>query len=498
MTSGAPGPWWTAVAGAIFGLSALVVAPLIGLEISSEFANSGGHATWLTLFAGVFLMGTLFWWLLVSRAQRFSPVRGAVTGIFVAFFSYPVVVTLSEIVYRDWHAPPPFAARLDSVMLVTGLTLMTTGFAATLSMAVVGALATWLLARFHPGAPVIAAPGAPRKWSGPRRRLAIAATVLAVFIVAGLVGSYVWLSTLPLAAPGGQTAPGQPAKSYVEATAAFRIIAAKEAGMPLHDLCRSSLLTHGRKVARVVIYFHGFTSCPAQGDALASRLFDMGYNVYRPLLFGHGEAIPTAAAMTELTSQHLIGLANESVDMAQGLGDEVVVVGLSAGGTMAAWAAQYRADVDHAIAVSPFFGPYVVPPWAMHAATNLTLSLPNLVFAWNPLQNVAEAGDFPVALPATHALAEIMLVGSLVQESARIAPPAAARVSFLLNEADVAVSNELTEAIIADWRSHGADVTVETLPFSRLLPHDVINHRERGADVELVHSTIVEMMNGPR
>jgi hypothetical protein len=135
-------------------------------------------------------------------------------------------------------------------------------------------------------------------------------------------------------------------------------------------------------------------------------------------------------------------------------------------------------------------GPYVVPRRATRAATNLTLG------AWDPLENVAEAAGFPVSLPATHALAEIMLVGSLVQEGARAAPPAAGKISLLLNDADVAVSNALTAQVVESWRGHGADVTVGILPFSRRLPHDIINHREPGGDVELVHSTLIDMLDG--
>lgn len=482
--------WWNIVAGIVFGIAAVIAAPLIGLFISSELDNTGGHPTWLTLFLGVFALGVLFWWLLMSLPVRFSALRGGVVGILVAFFSYPVVIALSELVYRDWQNLPPLMQRLESVLLVTALTLMTTGISAVTTLAVVGWLTALVYLRLHPEA----ASGADRQRLSP-----VVAAVAAAIIFAALAGAFAWFSTRPLATVDLAEIPvtPQPTATYEEAIAAFQAIEAEEAKLQLGELCHSKLLTHGAKVARVVIYFHGFTSCPAQGDRLAETLFEMGYNVYLPRLFAHGLASPSADTMAELTAQHLIDLANQSVDIAGGLGDEVVVTGLSAGGTMAGWTAQFRADVDHAMLISPFFGPYVVPPWATRAATNLVLRLPDVSFAWNPLQNEGEAAGIPVALPTTHALAEIMLVGWLVQDAARTTPPLAGRISVLLNDADVAVTNALTQQVVADWRAQGATVDVVTLPFRHLLPHDMINHRERGSDVELVHSTLIEMMNAP-
>ncbi|HEY4201902.1 MAG TPA: alpha/beta fold hydrolase [Devosiaceae bacterium] len=491
--------WWNVATGGIFGLAAMLAAPLVGLKISADLGNTDGRTTWLTLFAGVFLMACLFAFLLMFGPRRFSAGRGAITGILTAFFSYPVVLTLADIVHRNWGDSadlPALSERFDNILLVTGLTLMTTGFAATLILAAVGMLAGWALSGLAPGRSALSR----QPPSRPPGTLLKVTGGLAVALVAFLVGSFIWLSLLPLDTADialHQTA-GTPAQTYPEAIAAFEVVQAQEAKLPLHDRCHSTLLTHGSKVTRVVIYFHGFTSCPAQGDELAARLFALGYNVYLPRMFGHGEADPTTMSLKDLTAEHLIDLGNSSIDMAQGLGDEVVVIGLSAGGTIASWAAQYRGDVDNAIAVSPFFGPYVAPPWANHAVTNLTLMLPNFVLWWNPLENVApQPVDYAFALPATHALAEIMLLGSLVDASARTTPPAAKNIGVLLNAADISVSNALTEQVITSWQGHGTAVTVKTLSFSSHLPHDLINPRERGGDIDLVYSTLLEMMNDP-
>ena len=265
-------------------------------------------------------------------------------------------------------------------------------------------------------------------------------------------------------------------------------------GRPRHGAGRARRRPGRAPVAAV--YFHGFTSCPAQGLALAEKLYDQGYNVFLPRMFGHGAIDPRRDdSMAGLISRHLIDLAASSVDLAAGLGDRVVVLGLSAGGTIASWVAQNRADVDQVIAISPFFGPYGLPSGAVKPAADLTLALPNLVIGWNPLANVpAEEVDYPFSLPATHALAQIMLLGEEVQQAARIEPPASRSVQLLLNAADRSVSNELARRLVKSWRSHGKEVGTELLPLSHNLPHDLINPFERGNDFDLVYATLRKML----
>jgi pimeloyl-ACP methyl ester carboxylesterase len=489
-------------AGLLFGAAALVAAPFAGLEITAAFVSEEGRVTWLMLFVGAFLTGCLFWWLLISRPQRISLLRGAVTGMFVGFFSYPAVLLLAEVVQRSLAAEvdaASYEARGGSVLMTIGLMLMTSGFASVAIMAGVGMLAALVLLRFRPGATAVAAQDA-RSQSGLARRLLWTAAGVAGFIFAVLIGAFVWLSLLPLNTAGlaYSATTTKPAETYQDAMAAFLAIRTREnAGVPLHERCPSTLLTHGKKVARVVIYYHGLTSCPAQGDALAAKLFGLGYNVYLPRMFGHGEADPLTLSLAQMRAEDLVQLANESADMAQGLGEEVVVIGLSAGGTVASWSAQYRHDVDVSISVSPFFGPHIVPGWANHAATNLLLMLPNAMVWWNPLETVRPPElDYAYARYATHGLAQTMRLGAIVASSARATPPASPNVAMLLNDADVAVNQALAEQVIASWRNNGRDVNVQVLPFWHRLPHDLINPREPAGNTDLIYPILLDMMDG--
>jgi alpha-beta hydrolase superfamily lysophospholipase len=446
----------------------------------------------------VFITGTALWWLMMSVPQRFSPLRGAITGILVGFLSYPVVALITEFVQRNWPAIADFAAfetRTRNALLTTGLAIMTSGWATVIIMALVGLAINWVLLRLHPGAAAVEVKRRAKQRPLPRGWL-WAASALAAIVIASLVATFTYLTVTPIDVAGlvNRPSPTMPAKTYDEALAAFQKVQQRDAGFELHDRCHSTLLTHGDKTARVVVYFHGLTSCPAQADVVAQRLFDAGYNVYLPRMYAHGMADPMTLAMADLTAEHMVDLANESVDMAQGLGDEVIVIGLSAGGTIVSWVAQNRGDVNNAIAVSPFFGPHVVPPWASTAANNLMLMLPSIMMWWNPLETVRpEDMNYAYARYSTRSLAETMRLGRVVQSAANTTPPAAKRIGMVLNDADVAISQALADGVISAWRSHGAEVIVNVLPLSRRLPHDLLDAREPVGDIELVYSILIEM-----
>lgn len=491
---------WTLAAGLLFALAALALAPLIGLEIRSAFERQAGGVSWPVLFIGVFLCGWLFWWLLMPVWRRVSPLAGAAAGILVGSFSYPVVIGLAEFSSLILEpAQPVRGGGLDRVVWITGLSLMTTGFPAILSMAVIGLLGARALSAIAPPDSLPVKDDAGGSASPLWRRFRWFALGTAVVVAAVLTISFAVLSMTPVSVDGLTTRPSPtvPARNHQEAVAAFAVVRQAEAGMALHELCPSQLLTHGHKTEKAVIFFHGLTSCPAQGAELARAVYALGYNVYLPRMFGHGEADPDTLALADLTAEHLVDLANSSTDLAQGLGDEVIVVGLSAGGTIATWIAQNRSDVDHAIPVSPFLGPFVVPPWATRAATNLVLGLPDMMFWVNPLAPVtAPESGYAFPRPSTHTLAQVMRLGQAVLMDAARSPPAVGNISLLLNEADVAVNNRVTEQLVDLWRAHDRPVAVRALEFSNHLPHDLINPHEIFGDTDLVYSLLAGMIRG--
>ena len=54
-----------------------------------------------------------------------------------------------------------------------------------------------------------------------------------------------------------------------------------------------------------------------------------------------------------MRAEDLRDFADRMVDVAAGLGEQVIMVGLSAGGIVTAWAAQHRPEIDKAVTISP-------------------------------------------------------------------------------------------------------------------------------------------------
>ena len=323
---------WTLAAGLLFASASLILAPVLGLDIRGVFDGQPGSVRGSTLFAGVFTCGWLCWWLLMPNWHRVSLLGGACSGILVGALSYPAVLGLAELSRGLWDLGQPVrSGGVDRVIWLTGLSLMTTGFPAALGMAVVGLAGAWALCAIAPERTVSATRPGPF-W----RRLRWVAVGVALFVAAGLTVSFVMLSMRPVSVDGlnDRPSPTVPALTYEQGLAAFAVVLEAEADQALHERCPSQLLTHGQRTEAVVVFFHGLTSCPAQGEELARAVFALGYNVYLPRMFGHGKADPYTLVLADLTAEHLVDLANESTDLAQGLGDEVIVVGLSAGGAI--------------------------------------------------------------------------------------------------------------------------------------------------------------------
>jgi carboxylesterase len=80
-----------------------------------------------------------------------------------------------------------------------------------------------------------------------------------------------------------QEVASNPVTSYGEALARVDAIIDAEAEHPdLNPECGTILMTHGRKVDNLVVFLHGFTSCPIQFAKLGEAYFDQGYNVLFP------------------------------------------------------------------------------------------------------------------------------------------------------------------------------------------------------------------------
>lgn len=476
------------LAGIIFSLGGLVATFFGGLPVAELF-GSEGMLDWADIALGIFIVGLVAWWILVGRRGRLSLLRGAIAGALAGIFAYPVVLAIDEI----FRISPEIDATVEqaaAVSRLSGLGLLTTGFAAVPTMAIVGIVATLLLRPLYPTP----------KGGDPALKLLRGAGVVLLALACALVALFVGLTILPLdgARVGGTGALAE-APSYEQAIASFEAARRREDQIPINPRCASKLLLQESREAPTVIFLHGLTNCPAQADELAPTLFALGYNVYVPRLPGHGELDRMTTALATIGAEDYVAAMDEAIAIGRGLGGEVIVSGLSAGGVLSAWSGQQRADVEQAIAMAPFFGPRQVPAWANRAATNLLLLLPNIMVSWDP-QNPEGSPEMDYAYPrfATRALAQFMLIGEVLADLANERRPLAARLSVMINEADTDVNDRLVERLVRAWRGQGADVDVKRVPLSLGLPHDLIDPRQEHANTEVSYGLFIEMLRDAR
>jgi alpha-beta hydrolase superfamily lysophospholipase len=254
----------------------------------------------------------------------------------------------------------------------------------------------------------------------------------------------------------------------------------------------SILLSHGRRTPRVVVLFHGLTDSPLQYFPFAQGLFQQGDNVLVPRLPHHAEKSGNVASIGKLTAQELRDLGDQSVDLARGLGDTVIVSGLSAGGTVAAWVGQYRSDVQRVVLVAPALEVTHVPSLLNGAVLRLALRVPNVTRA-SPRDSTE-----PDREPgwATHAVAQTLKLGVAVRHSAAEHAPAVKDVDVLLNAHDHTIANGAVIDLARKWQSRGAVTHIYQLPDSLRLPHDVIDPRHPGSNTPAVYPVLDSLIAG--
>ncbi|MCS6810762.1 MAG: hypothetical protein NZ694_05770, partial [Tepidimonas sp.] len=93
----------------------------------------------------------------------------------------------------------------------------------------------------------------------------------------------------------------------------------------------------GQRTPWAVVYLHGFTATRMETHPLAERVAQaLGANLFETRLSGHGQP---AEALREVRAQDWLADAVEAVRIGAMLGERVLVIGTSTGGTLGAWLA---------------------------------------------------------------------------------------------------------------------------------------------------------------
>jgi len=290
-----------------------------------------------------------------------------------------------------------------------------------------------------------------------------------------------------------------PAVDYEAALARFEQIQAREAAMDeLNPICLSKLLTHGQKTEHAIILMHGMTNCPEQFRELAPMFYERGYNVLIPRMPGNGLADPETTTLKDVTAEQLCDCCTDMVDIARGLGGHVTFLGISVGGTMAAWVAQHRADVDLAVLITPEF---TISRKLGVRVSRLVMDvfrlMPNLMT--QRFQPFTGAVGHNYHGFATRGLAQAMRLGFSVYDAARTTKPAAQSIVVITNAADPAVNNTITQKLVQRWRTTGVQ-SFDSYEFddSSHLIHDVIDPNQEQQQTALVYPIMLNLITQER
>lgn len=205
-----------------------------------------------------------------------------------------------------------------------------------------------------------------------------------------------------------------------------------------NEACRSKFLIHPYFTSKVFLFLHGFTAGPYQFGPLGQAFFNNGYNVLIPLQPGHGHSgnwnrqnPPPLPTDIEIYEQFLL----KWLQIAKTLGQQVVIGGLSTGGTLAAWLAlEHPQEIDSTL----LFTPYLASRYSL--LDQLIKILP-IYFEWF---NKDASGNFGYKGFCLKALRIFLELGYKVLEKAQDC--VCAPILMVCSEADHAVSRSKQQA----------------------------------------------------
>jgi len=237
-------------------------------------------------------------------------------------------------------------------------------------------------------------------------------------------------------------------------------------GPNVNPACHTRLYTHGQQTGRALVLLHGFTNCPRQLDDIGKDFFSRGWNVLIPRYPRHGYTDRLNTAIAELRADHLVAVANRSVDAGFGLGTRLTVAGLSLGAALAGYMAQTREGIERTVMIAPMFGLKPIPGPVLSAASRLAYVLPNFYIWWN--SRLKDKIGPPHGYPrlSTHAYAALFEVGRRLFNEARKAPPESNRITVITNAAEPRLDNRFTFQLTDLWSRHGTQVEMFEFPLS--------------------------------
>ncbi len=261
---------------------------------------------------------------------------------------------------------------------------------------------------------------------------------------------------------------------------------------PLNRVSHGSILrTHGFRTPRAYLLLHGLTASPRQFETFGRLLFEAGSNVSIPRMPRHGHADRLTTQLRELTAGELRSFATEALAEARTLGDEVVVVGFSAGGLLSAWLAQHHA-VARSVSIAPFLGMAWLPDRLLAPFARVTLLFPNRFVWWHPVlrENLRPEHGYPRF--STHAVAQVATLAHELFIDAHRAAPCTTDLRLVLNVRESTVNNAAVHRLASLWGVHRR---VRLRRLVGLPPsHDIIEPLRAGGLAARVYPALLDVV----
>lgn len=132
-----------------------------------------------------------------------------------------------------------------------------------------------------------------------------------------------------------------------------------------------------RKTAYAVVYLHGFSASIWEGDAIHTQFAERyGANLYLARQQDHG--IDDKNTFLNLTPKNYMDSAKEAIAIGQLLGEKVILMSCSTGGTHSLYLTAHNPEMVHAqimyspnIAIASAAAQLVTMPWGEHIASGL-------------------------------------------------------------------------------------------------------------------------------
>jgi pimeloyl-ACP methyl ester carboxylesterase len=180
-----------------------------------------------------------------------------------------------------------------------------------------------------------------------------------------------------------------------------------------------------------------------------------------------------------------------------GLGREVYVAGLSAGGTLAAWIAQNRSEVTRAILIAPALGLTRREGTRLQKGMALLLPLlPDIRTDWFSVDPHAPDHTYPGF--SSRALGQLLRLSLATFAGALDRAPRVQDVGLLTSKGDDAVSDYVAWQLITLWRVKGLfKFTAVDFPKAMRIGHDMIDPAQKYQQTKIVYPVLVSLLNAP-